>query len=273
MKTKTIVFVHGMYMNSLCWEHWVAHFRAKGYKCIAPDWPGRDHPIEVLRNIHPDPALGKLTLSMVVKHYADIIKTLDEEPIIIGHSMGGLIAQLLLQKGLAAAAIAIDSAPPMGVFSTRWSFLKSNWAHITPFVAQSSPIEMTFGRFQYTFVNGYSVAEQRAAFERYVVPESRRVPRESLLASIDFTKPHAPLLMIAGSADHIIPASLNKANRDKYKSTTSVTDFKEFAGRTHFIIGQKNWEEVADYILAWLDGRVYRATQKNVVPSFTPSQK
>ncbi len=253
MKTRTIVFIHGMYMNSLCWEHWITHFQARGYRCLAPDWPGRDLPIEDLRKNHPDPLLGQLTLSRVVEHFADTIKTLDEKPIIIGHSMGGLVVQLLLQSELAAAAVAIDSAPPMGVFTTKWSFLKSNWPHITPFVSPSSPIAMTFERFQYTFVNDYTLVEQRAAFERYVVPESRRVPRESLTASVDFRKPHAPLLLVAGSADHIIPASLNKSNQAKYKSSTSVTDFKEFAGRTHFIVGQKNWEEVADYIITWLD--------------------
>jgi alpha-beta hydrolase superfamily lysophospholipase len=111
---------------------------------------------------------------------------------------------------------------------------------------------MTFERFQYAFVNTLPLSEQRAAFERYVVPESRRVPRESLTARVDFKKPHPPLLLVAGSADHIIPTSLNKANYAKYKPFPSVTDFKEFPGRTHFIIGQKNWEEVADFVLAWL---------------------
>jgi alpha-beta hydrolase superfamily lysophospholipase len=112
---------------------------------------------------------------------------------------------------------------------------------------------MTFERFQYTFVNTLPLAEQRAAYERYVVPESRRVSRESLTARVDFKKPHPPLLLIAGSADNIIPASLNKANYAKFKQSSSVTDFKEFAGRTHFIIGQKGWEEVADFVLAWLN--------------------
>lgn len=252
MKAETVVFIHGMYMNSLCWEHWVAHFQAKGYPCLAPDWPGRSQPIEVLRKKPPDPQLGQLTLSRVLDHFADVIQSLGEKPIIIGHSMGGLVVQLLLQRNLAAAGIAIDSAPPMGVFTVKWSFLKSNWPHITPFVSQSSPIEMTFERFQYTFVNTLPLAEQRAAYKKYVVPESRRVPRESLTARADFEKPHPPLLLIAGSADHIIPASLNHSNYAKYKTSPSVTDFKEFAGRTHFIIGQKDWEEVADYVLAWL---------------------
>ena len=98
MKVKTIVFIHGMYMNSLCWEQWVPRFQAKGYRCLAPDWPGRDKPVEVLRKNHPDPQLGRLTLSRVLEHFADIIKTLDEKPILMGHSMGGLAVQLLLQK-------------------------------------------------------------------------------------------------------------------------------------------------------------------------------
>jgi len=253
MRSKTIVFIHGMYMNSLCWEQWAPYFQAKGYKCHVPDWPYRDQPIEKLRKNHPDPQLGKLTLTNVLEHFTAIIKTLDEKPILIGHSMGALTVQLLLQKDLASAGVAIDSAPPMGVITPKWSFLKSNWPHITPFISQSSPIEMTFERFQYTFVNTLPIEEQRAAYDRYVVPESRRVPRESLTAKIDFNKPHVPLLLIGGSVDNIIPASLNKTNQTRYRSTSSITDFKEFAGRNHFIIGQKNWGEVADYILDWLN--------------------
>jgi pimeloyl-ACP methyl ester carboxylesterase len=253
MKARTIVFIHGMYMNSLCWEKWIAYFQAKGYRCFAPDWPGRDKPVDVLRKDHPDAQLGLLTLSGVLNHYADTIRTLDEKPILIGHSMGGLAVQLLLQQDLAAAGVALDPAPPMGVFTAKWSFLRSNWPHITPFVSGNSPIEMSFERFQYTFVNTMPLAEQRAAYERYVTPESCRVPRESLTARIDFTKPHQPLLLIAGSADNIIPASLVRSAYRKYQRSPSITDFKEFAGRTHFIVGQKNWEEVAGHILAWLD--------------------
>ena len=162
-----------------------------------------------------------------------------------------LAAQLLLQRGLAVAAVAIDSAPPMGVFTLSWPFLKSNWPHITPFTSKSQPIQMSFERFQYTFVHTLPSAEQRAVSDRYVVPESRRVPAESLAgtAQIDFKKAHSPLLPIAGSDDHLIPASLNKINYNRYKSSASTTDFKEFAGRTHFIVGQKGWEEVANHCL------------------------
>lgn len=253
MPTKTIVFVHGMYMTSLCWEHWDRFFRAKGFECHAPAWPGRSEPVQVLRERHPDPKLASLTLTDILEHFSRLIASLDQKPILIGHSMGALVVQLLLQKDLASAGVAIDSAPPMGVFTTKWSSLKSNWPHITPFASVQKPIAMTFERFQYTFVNNMSLAQQRAAFDRYVVPESRRVPRESLTARIDFKKPHAPLLLIAGSEDHTIPATLNRTNFGRYRNSGSQVAFKEFQGRNHFIIGQDGWEEVAQYVNAWIN--------------------
>jgi pimeloyl-ACP methyl ester carboxylesterase len=208
----------------------------------------------MLRKQNPDPQLGKLTLKDVIDDFAGLIQGLDKKPVIIGHSMGALVVQILFQRGLAAAGVAIDSAPPQGVFTAQWSFLKSNWPHITPFVRKSRPIEMTFERFQHTFVNGLPLDKQRAAFERYVVPESRRVPAQSLtsVARVDFRRPGPPLLMIAGGTDHIIPAGLVRTNFARYKRPDSVTEYKEFRGRTHFIIGQEGWEEVADYVVDWL---------------------
>lgn len=255
MASKKIVFIHGMYMTPACWEQWVGYFRARGRDCLAPAWPGRDQPVAVLRRNHPDSQLAALTLTAVLEHLSGVIRTLDEKPILIGHSMGGLITQLLLQRGLASAAVAIDSAAPQGVFTTKWSFIRANWSHVNPFVSKSRPATMTFEQFQYAFANSLPLAEQQTAYETFVVPESRRVPAESLaaVARIDFKKPGAPLLLIAGSNDHIIPASLNQSNYAKYQRPGSVTDFKEFPGRTHFIIGQSGWEEVADYVATWLD--------------------
>ena len=252
MEKKTIIFIHGMYMSSLSWESWIPYFESRGFQCLAPAWPGRDLPVEALRKQDHNPQLANLTLSDLVRHYSAVIKSLTEKPILIGHSMGGLVVQLLVQSEQVAAGVAIDSAPPMGVLTTAWPFLKSNWPHITPFVGLGNPIEMTFPRFQYTFTNTMPLPAQRAAFDRYVVPESRRVPRESLGARVDFQRPHAPLLLIAGSADHLIPASLNRTNFARYKLSPSKTDFKEFPGRAHFIVGQDGWEEVAGYIAEWL---------------------
>jgi len=257
MGTPTIVFIHGMFMNALCWEHWMERFRSRGYTCAAPAWPGRDAPVETLRKKHPDPQLGSLTLTQVVAHMTDFVKKLGPKPALIGHSMGGLVTQILLNRDLAAGGVAIDSAPPVGVLTTRLSFLKANWPMINPFISRLQPRSMSFKDFQYAFVNNLPLEEQQRAYDRYVVPESRGVPRESLgaVARIDFRKPHAPLLLTAGTEDHIVPASLNRTNHRKYRRSPSVTDFKEFPGRAHFIIGQKGWEEVADYVLAWLKGK------------------
>jgi len=253
MKTKTIVLIHGMFMNPLCWENWIPRYQAKGYKVHAPAWPGRDRSVEELRNAHPDPELPKLELNNVVDHLAEFIRGLGEKPAIIGHSMGGLVVQVLLQRGLAVAGVAIDPAPPLGVFTTAFSFIKANMPAINPFLL-NQPVMMTFEQFQYAFVNALPLDEQHRAYDRYAVPESRRVPTSSLGAAgrVDFKKPHPPLLITAGEKDHIVPAVLNRSNFKKYKGS-SITEFKEFAGRDHFLIGERGWEEVADYSLSWLE--------------------
>jgi len=255
MKTKTIVFIHGMFMTPLCWERWIERYQAKGYHCLTPAWPGRDKSIETQRKNHPDPELGKLKLRDVVESMADAIKSLKEKPALIGHSMGGLVTQLLLQRDLAVAGVAIDPAPPMGVFSMAFSFLKANFPVINPLIPVTQPVMMSFEQFRYAFVNTLPLAEQRATYDRYVVPESRGVPTQSLtsVGKVDFKRPHPPLLITAGEKDNIVPASLNKTNYNKYKASPSQTDFKEFTGRDHFGIGERGWEELADYSLAWLE--------------------
>ena len=255
MQNRNIVFVHGMFMTPLCWENWVAYYQSKGYRCFTPAWPGRDQPIETQRAKHPDPELGRLDLRAVLERMEAAVQSVEGKPILIGHSMGGLVVQLLLQNGLAAAGVAIDPAAPQGVFTTAWSYVKSNFPSINPFVPVRNPVEMSFEHFQYAFVNTLPLDEQRAAYDRYVVPESRGVPRQSLtsVARVDFKRPHAPLLITAGEKDHIIPASLNRSNYRNYQAGASVTDFKVFPGRDHFVIGETGWQEVADFVLDWLE--------------------
>src|SRR6266540_5485992 len=143
MKSKTIVLIHGMFMNPLCWEKWIPYYEAKGYRVFAPAWSGRDKPVEELRKAHPDRELAKLKLNHVVDHLETFIVALGEKPAIIGHSMGGLAVQILLQRDVALAGIAIDPAPPAGVFTTEFSFLKANFPAINPFLL-SQPVQMTF---------------------------------------------------------------------------------------------------------------------------------
>jgi pimeloyl-ACP methyl ester carboxylesterase len=161
-----------------------------------------------------------------------------------------------MARDLGAAAIAIDSAPPQGVFTAEWSFLKSNWPMITPFHDKHDPRMIPFEDFAYAFANALAEPEQRGFYDRYVVPESRLVPEESLThaAHIDFAAPHTPLLLIAGGSDHIIPPGLNKTNAEKYHHSASVTDFQVFEGRDHLTIVEDGWEGLADFIDDWLKG-------------------
>lgn len=253
----TVVFVHGMYVTPRCWEKWEPHFRARGYETVAPAWPEHDAPVEEMVRRHPDPRLGALTLAQVVDHFKKVIAGLPTKPFLVGHSMGGLIVQKLLGEGLGAAGVAIDSAPPKGVISLKWSFLKANWPHVSPFGKADEPVRLTFEQFSYAFLNGLpSEAERRAAYDGYAVPESRRVGKGPTTGdgAVDFARARPPLLLIAGERDHIIPPSLNRANASRYPASAGTTDFKEFSGRTHWIIAEEGWQEVADHALAWLGG-------------------
>lgn len=251
--TKTVLFVHGMFMNSLCWDKWIPYLESKGFKCIAPSWKLHDGEPAQLRAQHPNATLGKLTLDDVLEQFTDIARGLNEKPILIGHSMGGLVAQILLNREVGAAGIALDPAPPQGVFTVSWSFLKTNFPIINPLASVDEPMLMTLEQFQYAFVNTLSYAEQKAAYEKYCLPESRRLGRGSLSAAghVDYVKTRAPLIITGGGSDHIIPARLSRANFAKYKNAANVS-FKEFAGRDHFLIGSPGWQEVADYAVEWL---------------------
>jgi pimeloyl-ACP methyl ester carboxylesterase len=213
--------------------------------------------VRSLKKAHPDRQLGQLSLQQVIDHYADALKALDEKPILIGHSLGGLLTQLLLGRELALAGVAINSVPPQGVLPKQLSFFRAGFPVINPLFPDSAPYYMSFGEFQYAFVNGLPLAEQQAAYDAHAVPESRLVVRQgrSDLAKVDFKKKRPPLLFIAGEKDHFMPSPLNRDNYKAYRRSRSVTEFKEFPGRTHFIIGQMGWEEVADYALAWLQRR------------------
>lgn len=251
--TKTIVFIHGLFMNPKGWNSWSAFFEAKAYRCHAPAYPFHEGDPEQLRK-HIDPALGKLTFGEVIAHLAAFIDTLPEKPILIGHSMGGLAVQKLIAMGKGVAGVCIDSAPPKGVFSFKWSFLKANLPTINPLKGDSVCLPSAEW-FQYAFCNTMSLEQTQKEYDAFVVPESRNIPRSSTKndGAIDFTKPHAPLLFIAGEKDNIIPASLNRKNFEAYTDAGSKRDFKEFPGRTHYICGQENWEEVAEFIGGWLE--------------------
>jgi pimeloyl-ACP methyl ester carboxylesterase len=238
-----ILFVHGMYMNAHSWKPWIARAAQRGLTATAVSWPfHQGEPAERRENI--DPRLGRLSFGSVVASLKAHIDDLPEQPILIGHSIGGLAVQKLLNDGYGRAGVEISPAPPLGVLSAAPDFLKANWPHLDPF-AGDRPIIMTRERFHYTFCNTMTRDESDAAYELYVVPESRNVPRSTLTpqARVDFSKDRPPLLLMAGDSDHLTPAAMIRRNARRYELLVEV---REFAGRSHFICNQDGWEEVAD---------------------------
>jgi len=254
--TKTVLFITGAFVSHNGWDEWKIYFEDKGYTTLAPPWPFKDAPPAVLRDSPPnDTGLASLSLSQLVDHYANIVKRLPEKPIVIGHSLGGLVTQIIINRDLAAAGIAIHSFPPRGVFPYEFSFLKAGWKSLGLFTSLKKTYLMSFKDWQYAFVNGMPLEQQREAYERNIVPESKKVTRGGLTAAakVDFEKMHVPLLLTAGSKDNIIPARLNLRNYKKYKRNGSVVDYKEFPDKNHFVLGQSTWKEDADFILKWIN--------------------
>jgi pimeloyl-ACP methyl ester carboxylesterase len=252
MKSNTIVFIHGLFMNAESWSQWVKYFEDKGYKCYTPVYPFHEGSPEVLRN-SINPELGRVTFKQIIDGLVEFIDTLPEEPILIGHSMGGLAVQKLIGMNKGAIGISIDPAPPEGLFSFRWSFLKANISTINPFKGNSVCLP-DVNWFHYAFCNTMTLEQTESEYKKFVVPESRNIARSSTGKDgrIDFSKPHNPLLIIAGERDNLVPASLVKKNFNAYSKNNGRIDFKEFSDRTHYICGQPGWDEIAVYIDEWI---------------------
>ena len=258
---RTIVFIHGAWVTPACWERMLPWFEARGYTCLAPAWPGKDRPVEAIR-ADPSPLRG-LGIGEIVQHYERIVRDLPEPPILIGHSYGGLFTQLLLDRGLGAAGVAIDSAPPRGVWAYEPTAFRSLLGALTRYLLGSKVVRWSFGSFRYAFVHALPEAAARDAYDRHVTPETGRVFFQSAFALLNPRSParldfrnaaRAPLLLIAGGIDRIVPPVINRRNFRAYAKSPARTDLRELPGRTHWIIAQDGWEEVAGHIASWLDG-------------------
>jgi pimeloyl-ACP methyl ester carboxylesterase len=255
IQTKNIVFITGAFVSHSCWDDWRIYFEGKGYSTIAPAWPFKNGTAAALRARQPhDTDLAALTLTELIDHYVNIVKSFPQKPIVIGHSLGGMITQIICNRDLAAAAVAIHSVPTLGVFPYEFSFLKAGWKSLGLFTSLKKTYLMSFKDWQYAFVNGMPLNEQKAAYEKLTIPESKTAARGGLTsaAKVDYKKPHPPLLLTSGSEDTITPVHLNLRNFKKYHKNGSVLEYKEFPGRNHFVLGLPTWKEDADYILDWL---------------------
>jgi len=255
MNVTTIVLINGLWMTALSWEQWVRNYTDKGYCVVARSWPGMEGDIQQLRR---DPSsFATLGLSDVVDHYEQIIRELETPPFIIGYGFGGLVTQILLDRGWGAAGVAIAGAPVEGIARLPVSMLKLAFSVLGKSLSNNAA-SLTAQQFRRAFTNSLTESESLDAFNRYTVPAPNRVLLQTAFANftrhtaitVNFRNDtRAPLLLVAGGKDRIVPSSIVKANFDLYRESKAETDYKEFSDQAHFTLLQET--RVADYVLGW----------------------
>jgi len=255
-----LMLIHGAWLSARSWETFAEYFRDRGYSVSAPEWPRKEGDVEELREATE--AIEGLGLTEIVDHYQAQVEALAEPPVLVGHSFGGLIVELLLDRGLGRAGVAMSPAPPKGILVLPFSSLKaaapalahpSRWHGVVPLTLE----EFTFG-----FVNTFSPQEAAAAYERYAIPETGQIFFEAGFANFHLHPPtevdfesadRAPLLIVGAEQDKTVPAGLAHKQYEKYEKSTARTDYLEFEGRPHLMMVAEGWEEIVGAIDTWLD--------------------
>jgi pimeloyl-ACP methyl ester carboxylesterase len=254
----TIVLVHGFWVTPRSWENWVMHYERRGFRVLAPAYPGFEVEVEAL-NADPTPIVD-VTVPEIIGHLTAVIEELPAPPIIIGHSAGGAFTQILLDHGLGAAGVALNSAPTEGVRVLPLSQVKSTLPVLKSPANRHRAVGLSFEEWRYAFTNTFDEEEARSLYERYHIPASGRILWGGVLANfrpghqdtwVDYRNDaRAPLLFVSASEDHIMPPAVQRSNHKHYTSNT-VTEIKEYQGFAHLLPAQKGWEEVADDVLDW----------------------
>jgi pimeloyl-ACP methyl ester carboxylesterase len=254
----TIVLIHGLWLTPRSWEGWKARFEERGHEVLAPAWPRMEGEVEALRR---DPSvMNGLGVAEVVDHYDRIVRGLDTPPVIMGHSFGGLVTELLLDRGLGAAGVALSPAPVKGVLRLPPAELRTVFPALRNPTNKNKTVELTPKQFRWAFTNTMNDADAEAAYERYYVPGPGRVLFQAAFANVnpravtkvDFHKDDRPPLLVVGNdQDHTVPASVSREAAKRLGKSRAVVDYKEFVGRPHFTAGAPGWEAVADYALEW----------------------
>ena len=256
-----LMLIHGAWLSSQSWENFSDYFEKRGFAASAPEWPRKEGDVKELREAADE--LEGLGLTEIVDHYESQIQVLDEPPVLIGHSFGGLIVELLLDRGLGRAGVALSPAPPKGILVLPFSSLKA----ASPALAHPSRwhgiVPLTLEEFTYGFVNTFTPEAAADAYERYAVPETGQIFYEAGFANFHLHPPtevhfkrddRAPLLIVGAKKDNTVPASLAKKQFTKYEKSSAQTDYIEFEGRPHLMMAAEGWEEIAEAIDSWLDG-------------------
>lgn len=254
----TIVLIHGFWVTPRSWEGWIEHYEGRGFRVIAPAYPGLEVEVEAL-NADPSP-IESLTGAQVVEHLEAVVSELDAPPILMGHSAGGAFMQVLMDHGLGAVGVALNSAPTEGVRVTPLSQVRSTFPVLKNPANRHRAVGLTHEQWQHAFTNTFSEEESRRLYERYAIPASGRILFNSVLANfeprpqdiwVDYgNDARAPLLFISGSEDHIMPPKVQRSNARHYTSDT-VTEVEVAEGFAHLLPAQDGWEAIADRALEW----------------------
>ena len=265
-----VVFIHGLWLLPSSWDRWAGLFEQHGYAPLTPGWP--DDPETVAEaNAHPE-VFAKKTVGQVADHYADLIGTLEKKPVVVGHSFGGLLTQIVAGRGLSAASVAIDPAPFQGVLPLPISALKSASPVLGNPANRGRAVPLTFEQFHYAFANAVDDDEARQLYDTYAVPAAGKPLFQAATANfnpwtevkVDSKNPErGPLLIISGEKDHTVPWAIANASFKKQKRNKGVTEIVEIPNRGHSLTIDSGWQEVAETALAFLD-RVVAAETASV---------
>jgi pimeloyl-ACP methyl ester carboxylesterase len=256
-----LMLIHGAWLAANSWENFARYFESRNFAVSAPGWPRKQGDVEELRKDAEE--LKGLGITEIVDHYEEQIRTLDEPPVLIGHSFGGLIVELLLDRGLGRAGVAMSPAPPKGILVLPFSSLKVASPALAHPSKRHGVVPLTLEEFTYGFVNTFSPEDAAAAYERYAVPETGQIFYEAGFANFHLHPPtevhfkkgdRAPLLIVGADKDHTVPASLAKKQYEKYERSLAATEYIEFEGRPHLMMAAEGWEEIAASIDSWLAG-------------------
>ncbi len=254
-----VVFIHGLWLLASSWDRWGAVFEEAGYAAVTPGWP--DDPDTVAdASAHPDVMAGK-TVGQVADHYAQVIGQLKKKPAVIGHSFGGLIAQIVAGRGLSAATVAVDPAPFRGVLPLPFSALKSASPVLLNPANRNRAIALTFEQFRYGWANAVGEDEAEELYRTFHVPGPGAPIFQAAMANlnpwtevkVDTTNAaRGPLLIISGENDHTVPWSIANASYKQQKRNAGVTEIRKMPNRGHALVIDSGWREVADAALTFI---------------------
>jgi alpha-beta hydrolase superfamily lysophospholipase len=255
----TVIFIHGLWLHATSWEPWLDLFDASGYDALAPGWPNEPSTVDEAR-ANPD-AVANVGIDEVTNHYADIARGLSSEPVLIGHSFGGLIVEKLLGAGVGRAGVAIDPAQIKGVLPLPLAQLRSALPALGNPANHKKAVTLTKKEFRFGFGNAVSEEESDALFDKWTIPSPARPLFQAATANFSLHSPakvntannmRGPLLLISGTADHTVPDVVTRSTLKQYRESTSVTELKQFEGRGHSLTVDSGWPDVAKAILDWL---------------------